>query len=65
MSLKKKKKKGVSAPLKNTAACSRYTPSAETRKPTHPKDEIEEEEQIFDAFHPALHFTHDALWSAA
>lgn len=32
---------------------------------THPKDEIEEEEQIFHAFHPALHFTHDALWSAA
>lgn len=42
-----------------------YTPSTETCKPTHPKDEIEEEEQIFHAFHAALHFTHDALWSAA
>lgn len=67
MSLKKKKeKKGVSAPLKTQQpeSCG-YTPSTETCEPTHPKDEIEEEEQILHAFHPALHFTHDALWSAA
>lgn len=26
---------------------------------THPEDEVEGEEQIFHAFHPALHFAHD------
>lgn len=31
----------------------------------YPKDEVEHEKQIFDTFHPALHFAHGARWIVA
>lgn len=31
-------------------------------KRTYPKDEVENEKQIFHAFHPAVHFAHDVTW---
>lgn len=30
---------------------------------THPEDEVEDEQQIFHALHPSLHFAHDAAKS--
>lgn len=33
-------------------------PQARLGTPTYPKDEIEDEKQIFHTFHPALHFAH-------
>lgn len=33
--------------------------------PTYPEDEIKDEQQIFHAFHPALHFAHGSAWFLA
>lgn len=33
---------------------------SQTNRRTHPKYEVEDEEQVFDAFHAALHFAHPA-----
>lgn len=44
--------------VQNIAVIKEAAAPARLGTPTYPKDEIENEKQIFHTFHPALHFTH-------